>query len=267
MRLGRRHLLAAPLAALGSSAVVGRASGATVSSPLTGQPRIAVVIDDLGPDRKRSERASQLPGPLTLAWLPYAEALESQTAAARAAGHELLVHVPMEPFAADQDPGPGALRVGQGPDEIRRRLDCALDRFEGHVGINNHMGSRFTSHAAAMAPVIVALQERGLLFLDSRTAGGSVAGRLAREAGLAAADRDVFIDHDNDSAAILHQLGLVEAIARRRGHAVAIGHPRDHTLAALGPWLADLPARGFALARLSAIVRLADPPRSMVAGG
>jgi hypothetical protein len=134
------------------------------------RPRIVVVMDDLGLDRRRSERTMALPAPLTLSFLPYASDLPRQTDLARRAGHELLVHVPMEPFGHVADAGPNELDVALGRDEVLRRLRWDLGRFEGYVGINNHMGSRFTSDADALRPVIEELRARGLLFLDSRTA-------------------------------------------------------------------------------------------------
>lgn len=216
---------------------------------------VAIVVDDLGLDAASAERAIRLPGEVTLSWLPYGNDLLRLTAAARAHGHELLVHVPMEPLAGDQDPGPDALLAAQSAAEIRRRLARNLSRFSGFVGINNHMGSRFTSDATAMMPVVDELKERGLLFLDSRTTGSSIAAELTRLAQVPTAVRDVYIDHDPDRAAIRARLGETEAIARKRGYAVAIGHPRDTTFAELEPWLAALSGRGLMLAPLSAIVR------------
>jgi len=112
-----------------------------------GRPRIAVVIDDLGLDHARSARAIALPAPLTLAFLPYAMDLGSQTEAARKAGHELLVHVPMEPIGKSNDAGPSPLDVGMSAEAVLQRLRWDLSRFDGYVGIDNHMGSRFTADA------------------------------------------------------------------------------------------------------------------------
>lgn len=230
-----------------------RANAVRVSLP-QGRPLIAIVIDDLGMDRRRSAEAAALPGPLTLAWLPYAGNLEQQTAAAREHGHELLVHMPMEPLGGEY-PGPNALTTSLSADTVRHRLGQHLDRFPGHVGMNNHMGSRFTSNARAMAPVIDELRARGLMFLDSRTAGSSVAASMALEAGLPTAARDVFLDNGPFSSEVQSRLREVEEIARRRGHAVAIGHPYDVTLSTLRWWLPDVQRRGFALAPISAIAR------------
>jgi polysaccharide deacetylase 2 family uncharacterized protein YibQ len=219
-----------------------------------GRPAIAVVIDDMGVDRRRSARAAALPGPLTLAWLPYAHDLPRQAAAARAAGHELMVHLPMQPQGAE-DPGPGAMLVGLEAGELRRRVAAALGAFEGHVGLNNHMGSRFTEDRAGMAVVVDELRRRGLLFLDSRTTGRSVGMAAAADVGLPSAGRDVFIDHDPSPAAVRAALGKLEAVARRQGYAVGIGHPHDATIAALAEWLPGLRERGFALVPVSAVVR------------
>lgn len=227
---------------------------AVVSPETGGRPMVVVVIDDLGMDRKRTARAISLHGPLTLSFLPYADDLNKQTAAARAAGHELLMHVGMEPVSASVDPGPNALLTGLDSKEIHELLEWNLGRSEGYVGINNHMGSKFTADSSAMMVVMKMLKRRGLLFLDSRTTGRSVGANLARELGVPVAERNIFLDNVNETAAVDARLGELERLARRKGYAVAIGHPRDATLNALERWLQNLGDRGFALVPLSAVV-------------
>lgn len=219
------------------------------------RPRIAVVIDDLGLDRQRSARAIALPGPLTLSFLPYAMDLPHQTEAAHKAGHELLVHVPMEPLGKNLDAGPSPLDVGMGNDEVLQRLRWDLARFEGYVGINNHMGSRFTGDAEALQPVMRELHDRGLLFIDSRTVAHSAGGEVARKYAVPHAGRDVFLDDEISAPAIAVQLAELERVARRNGSAIAIGHPHDQTLDALTNWLRDLASKGFVLVPVSAIVK------------
>lgn len=228
------------------------------SAPADGRPAIAVVIDDMGVDRRRSARIVALPGPLTLAWLPYARDLPGQTAAARSAGHELMVHLPMEPLGG-ADPGPNAMLTGLAPDELNRRLADSLSAFDGFVGVNNHMGSRFTQDRDGMRLVLAELERRGLLFLDSRTSGKSVGYSLARDLKMPAAGRDVFLDHDMSPAAVRASLEKVEQVARRQGYAVAIGHPHDVTAAALAEWLPGLEAKGLVLVPISALVRPRPP--------
>ena len=215
---------------------------------------IAIVIDDLGLDRRNADRVVQLPGPLTLSFMTYAEDLPAQTRAAHAAGHELLVHVPMQPLDDDLSAGFNVLRPELPPGELVRRIDWALSRFDGYVGINNHMGSRFTADANGMALLFMELHRRGLLFLDSRTTPVTVGPAMAARYGVPFAGRNVFLDNETSADAVWAQLTKTEADARRAGMAVAIGHPHDGTIVALAQWLPTLRQRGFALVPISRIV-------------
>ena len=219
------------------------------------RPMIAVVIDDVGLDLPRSQRAMALPAPVTIALMAYAGEAHRQAAAARRAGHELIVHLPMEPEAGNGDPGPNALLRSLSDAEFERRLDWNLSQFAGYVGINNHMGSNLTSDPAALATVMTALKRRGLMFLDSRTTSDTKGLAVARAFGVPAVERDVFIDHDPSPIAVRTALVRTENLAQANGFAIAIGHPRDVTLDALEEWLPDLKARGFAVVPLTAIVR------------
>ena len=223
--------------------------------PVDGRPMIALVIDDMGLDRHRSAQIVALPGPLTISFMTYAAELPKQAAAARARGHELMVHVPMEPGSRTVDPGPEPLLVSLEADEIRRRLAHGLTAFDGYVGINNHMGSRFSAYAPGMRVVLEEIKRRGLLFLDSRTTQHPAGPAIARELGVPLAERNVFLDHDNDPRSVAKQIAEMEQFARRNGFVVAIGHPRDATIQALRAWLPRAAGKGFALVPLSTIVR------------
>ncbi len=222
------------------------------------RPLIALVIDDMGVDRAHSAQVIGLGGPLTLSFLAYAGDLDRQTAAAKAAGHELLLHLAMEPGNAKLDPGPNVLLGGLEPAELRRRLSWGLSRFRNYVGINNHMGSKFTADPQGMTVVMEELKRRGLLFLDSRTTSKTVGASLAARMGIPYAERNIFLDNVNDVKAVDARLSDLEKLAQRRGYAIAIGHPRKATLEALSRWLPDLDRRGFTLVPLTAVVRIGD---------
>lgn len=228
---------------------------AAPSDPTGERPKIAIVFDDLGIDQVRSRRTIDLPAPLTLALLPYGYNLRDMARAARANGHELMVHVPMAPVDLSVDPGPNALQKELGAAEILRRLDWDLSQFDGYIGINNHMGSRFTADREGMRLVIAELKRRGLVFMDSVTTRDTAGFQLAAEMGVPYAVRDVFLDHDIDPKSIRAQLRKVEATARQQGHAIAIGHPHDETLEVVSDWLMTAESRGFDLVPLSAIIR------------
>jgi polysaccharide deacetylase 2 family uncharacterized protein YibQ len=221
---------------------------------LNSRPLIAIVIDDVGIDRPRSKRAWELPGPMTMSFLPYARDLRDQAKAARAHGHELMLHLPMEPSGRN-DPGPNALLVSLSESDLKQRVTTALDSFDGYVGVNNHMGSRFTANRAGMEVALRQLKARGLLFLDSRTTPQSVGDQIAQELGVPSVARHVFLDDVDSLAAVRAKLAETEAMARRQGFAVAIGHPHEATIQALAEWLPTVAGKGFALAPLSAVLR------------
>ena len=222
-------------------------------------PMVAVIIDDLGIDQRRTRRVIDLPGPLTLSFISYGYNLDTLVASAREKRHEIMLHLPMEPLNPDIDPGPNALLVDLPAAERARRLEWALTRFSGYVGVNNHMGSRFTAWREGMEPVLQALRRRGMLYVDSITTQNTVGYRLARQAGVPHTTRDIFLDHDMRPAAIAAALARTEEIALKRGVAVAIGHPHDATVAELARWIPTLQARGIQLVPISAVIRAKNP--------
>jgi polysaccharide deacetylase 2 family uncharacterized protein YibQ len=220
------------------------------------RPVIALVLDDLGLNRSGTKAAIELEAPLTLAFMSYAERLSPLLDRARRRGHELMMHLPMEPLGAADDPGPNALMVSHAPWEIRDFLEWGLDRVPGIVGVNNHMGSRFTAEPTAMASVMEVLRERGLFYLDSRTTASDVGALSAAKVGVPFLSRDIFLDHGEfDSQTVLEQLERLEHIAHTRGHAIGIGHPHEATLAAIEFWQEGLAARGVVLVPVTEILR------------
>lgn len=219
-------------------------------------PYVAIVIDDMGLDRRNAARAIRMAGPLTLSFMSYAEDLTAQAAAARQAGHEVMLHLPMEPLnLKGNNPGPQALYVGLGDDEIRRRLTWHLDRFADYAGVNNHMGSRFTADPRGMGIVLAELQRRGLFWLDSLTGPQTAGLPLAAKRGLAATGRDLFLDDERDPGGVAAQLAILEQIARRNGDVIAIGHPHTATLEALERWTTQARQRGFSLVPATAVLQ------------
>jgi hypothetical protein len=120
---------------------------------------ISVVIDDVGLDHKRSARTLALPANVTLAFLPYAGNIQTQAAQAAAKGHELMVHLPMEPSRMSANPGPDYLGVAHTAEELEKRIARNLDAFSGYKGVNNHMGSAFTKHAPGLDVLMRALKK------------------------------------------------------------------------------------------------------------
>ncbi|HMI95551.1 MAG TPA: divergent polysaccharide deacetylase family protein [Micropepsaceae bacterium] len=230
-------------------------------TPEPALPAIAIVIDDCGVDALRTRTAMELPAAMTLAFLPYPAASSSLSRQAYMAGHEIIVHLPMEPRGAE-NPGPMPLTEGLSAAEIARRLEWALARVSDYDGANNHMGSRFTASREALFSVMRELSARKLFFLDSRTTADSQAEEVAREAGMLTGARDIFLDNDETAPAVERALARLEEQARAHGSVIAIGHPHAETLEALRIWAKDVEARGFRLVTLKTVLELrADEQR------
>jgi len=230
------------------------------ASPTSDLPKLVIVIDDLGLSRRASRDLESVQGPLTLAFLPYANGLPEQTRRLRQVGHELMVHMPMQPQGRT-NPGRNALLVNLDRVEFLRRLDWNLNRFEGFVGINNHMGSRLTADRRSMELVMAELKTRGLLFLDSLTTSESEAYSSARAYGVPTLKRDIFLDNERDVAKIRIQLYRAEALAKRLGHAIAIGHPYPETIEVLREWAPRAERRGVQLVSLAALMDIREKAR------
>ena len=207
--------------------------------------QIILIIDDLGLDRVRTQQIIDLPAPLTLAFLPYAPDVREQSTRAYHKGHEILVHVPMQPLNDTLDPGPSFLRVDHDAKTIHDTLSTMLDLVPKAVGINNHMGSLLTQDEQAMTQVMKTLSPRGLAFIDSRTNPHSVGRITSAQHGIPFASRDVFLDHEETTDFVLAALEKLEQIAHTNGQAIAIGHPKDVTIHTLRTWIPTLPAKNL----------------------
>lgn len=226
------------------------------SDPTDPRPKIAIVIVNLGLSDAATEAAIQrLPGAVTLAFSPYAGLkLEQWLDLARVAGHEVLLSVPMEPINyPDSNPGPHTLLTSLLPAQNLERLRWALSRFTGYVGVTNYMGSRFSTSADALRPVLQEIKNRGLLFLDNRSTPASVIGQVAAEINLPRAANDRFLDGQAARVAIDGKLAELELVARRKGYAVGIGFPFPVTIERVAAWAQTVEDRGMVLAPVSAV--------------
>ncbi len=223
------------------------------------RPRIAIVITGLGINTRTTQTAVQgLPGQVTLAFVPYADRLPRWVALARAAGHEVMLAVPMEPIDfPQQDPGPQALLMSLTPGDNLKRLEWALSRATGYIGITNFLGSAFTRSRKQMRALMHSLKARGLMFLDSYSAPASAASDLAGEIGVPWANNEVFIDDKTSVMAIDARLEKVEHIAREEGFAIAIGNGYPITIERVAKWASKIEQRGFVLVPISALANTA----------
>lgn len=200
-------------------------------------PRLVIIIDDLGESAKTAQRLSRLPVPVTFSILPFTTKAREVAGIARKNNRELFLHLPCEPEGYPRtNSGPGTLRLAMSPAELERTLVANLARLPEVDGVNNHMGSKLTQDKKAMRTVLAHLKGRGKFFVDSLTTPKSCVAAVSSSLGMRYYRRHIFLDNTAAEQAILLQLKKAEALARKNGVAVAIGHPYPATLAALEAW-------------------------------
>jgi len=238
---------------------LGRTSASPVPTPhragVGGGPKLALIIDDCGQWIDTERGFVALPIPLTLAVLPYVHYTATIAREASAAGKGVMLHLPMEPIS-EINPGPGEIKTSMSNAQITAQTQADLAQVPLAQGVNNHEGSKATSSRRVMDDVMGVLAEHpGLFFIDSRTIAASVAAEVASSDGVPSASRDVFLDDKANLAYTEGQLREAAAIAERTGSAIAIGHPRPTTLAAVTALYPELEAAGIRFVLVKSLTR------------
>lgn len=195
---------------------------------------IALIIDDIGYDKKMAMALHALEPNISfsvLPWSPFGRVISKMLADR---GAQIMLHLPMEPMEYPSvNPGPGALLTSMPPDVLIAQLKMNLEEVHGVSGVNNHMGSMFTTQANQMNQIFTILKKENLFFIDSRTAKNSQCRASARLLQLRFAERDVFLDNVQEVGYITGQFDQLKKIAKKHGTAIGIGHPYPATLEAL----------------------------------
>jgi len=225
------------------------------------RPRIAVVVFDLGQLKEGGEAAiAKLPPEVTLAFSPYAPKLDDWMKRSRAAGHEVLLGLPLDSRSFPQrDPGPLALLSAMSTAENLRRLEKLLSTAQGYTGLVAMDGQRFLTASQQVDTLFRALKQSGLLFVDNGLAGDATATRLAEALDLPYAKASIMISDSHFRTAIDIRLRKAEDDAQAKGRALVLIPPRPLAMDRVAAWVKDLPARGIALAPVSAIVQSKQP--------
>ena len=220
-------------------------------------PRIAIIIDDLGYQLEAGRRAIELPGPLAFAVLPGTPSGQRLARIAHEHGKEVLLHLPLE--AVDHKGGmePGAMMLDMSRATFRTTFANAIATVPFAVGVSSHRGSLLTRHPGHMGWLMAEIGSReDLFFIDSYTTHESVALQVAAEVGVIATKRDVFLDHEQTVDAVAREFRRLKKMARKRGTAVAIGHPFPETLEVLERELPKLRQEGFELVTISELIAM-----------
>lgn len=220
-----------------------------------GQGRLAFVIDDFGYSAEAINAFAAMPRPVTFAVIPYRQFSNEAASRALSAGHQVMLHLPMEPLTASEQSEATTVKVAMSDQEIRDTVTKAIGAVPGIVGVNNHQGSKATADRRVMRTVLGVLKTNDLFFVDSRTNGQSVAADTARQLGVRTGSNEVFLDNHNDVDYVKGQLRTAIRLAIQHGNAIVIGHARLTTATALREMIPDIEAAGVNIVFASQLVK------------
>jgi len=220
------------------------------------RPRVAIIVGGLGIGEAITQSAiDKLPAAITLSFTPYGSALQSSVSAARAAGHEVLLELPMEPFDyPSNDPGPNTLLTGAGAVDNPAHLQWLMSRISGYAGVKNMQGAKFLSLAEDLRPIVEQVKRRGLFLLDDGAADRSVGPEIAATAQAPFARADDILDRIPSREGVALALKNLETAAKTRGAAIGVATANPMTIDRISAWAAELEQKGIALAPVTAII-------------
>ena len=223
--------------------------------------RVAIVIGGLAVSQTGTQEAiAKLPAEVTLAFASGGNSIGRWMQAARQAGHEVVMQLPLEPFDyPNVNPGRNTLTVSASGEENIDHLRWVLGRTTNYTGVMNYMGARFSADPKAMAPVMAELGKRGLLYLDDGSSARTAAPGLAEKNGVPFAAGDTVIDGVQDRGEILKKLDQLEATARAKGFAIGTGSAFGTTVDAVSAWVNEAKKRGIEIVPVSALAT--DPEK------
>jgi len=230
-------------------------------------PRVAVIIDDLGYALDAGERAINLPGPVACAILPGTPRAIRLAEKAHASGKEVLLHLPLQAEKDFEPAGSGSLYLDMSHAEFVRTFLEDIEAVPHVTGVNSHRGSLLTRHPGHMSWLMEEIRSHGdLFFVDSYTTAASIALQLARESGVPAARRDVFLDPDQSPETVVREFARLKKLAQQNGFALGIGHPYPGTLAFLEEELPKLRNQGFELISIREFIAVTNESQNNITG-
>ncbi|AIZ79163.1 divergent polysaccharide deacetylase family protein [Actinobacillus equuli] len=202
--------------------------------------KLAIVIDDIGYRMKEDNAIYALPKEVSVAIIPVAPYATARAKKAYEQKRDVLIHLPMQPQNKQQPIESGALMIGTSEAKVSQLIQAARNQVPYAIGLNNHMGSGATADRTTMSHLMKVMAQQQLFFLDSKT-GPSVAAKVAKEFGVKALERNLFLDDSDLLSDVQRQFDTAIEYARKHGSAILIGHPRKNSVAVLEQGIANLP--------------------------
>lgn len=219
-------------------------------------PIIAVIIGGMGLNRAVTEEAiDTLPPEVSLSFAPYSRDLQTWVDRARAAGHEVLIEMPMEPYDyPNNDPGPHTLLADASETENARRLAWVMSQTTGYFAVMNYLGARFSTAGSPFESTLRRIEDRGVAFIHDGNGRRAAIETAGHNAGARFTIADRILDEDPSPRSIDDRLLTLEALALQNGASLGAGFAYPATVEQVADWARSLETRGYVLAPASAVL-------------
>ncbi len=208
-------------------------NGTSVNTKNFEKPKVTIIIDDIGNSFEEAKKIWSINKNITLSILPFLKYSKKISIYAQKNNLPVMLHFPMEPYNYNGKPENYFLLTNMSDEEINITTKKVLNSIPYYQGINNHMGSKFTSNKKCMDKFFDIIKKKNIFFIDSKTSSNSIAGKISIEKGILTGIRDIFIDNILDEKYILSQLEKVYELAIKNKYVIAIGHPHSESISAL----------------------------------
>lgn len=221
----------------------------------TGSGQMAIIIDDFGYSAEPINAYVAIQRPLTFAVIPYRQFSNEAASRALSSGHQVILHLPLEPISAAEQSEPTTITTAMSDQDIQQTVTKAIQSVPGIIGVNNHQGSKATADKRVMRNVLSVIKSQNLYFVDSRTSSQSVAFDTSHQMGIRTGENELFLDNSNDVAYIKGRLRTAMQMAFQHGSVTVIGHARMNTATAIREMIPEMEAAGIKLVFESQIGR------------
>ena len=257
----------------------GRTSLITYARPFNDRnslSEISIIVNNLGTSESLAEAAIKLRPEISLAFSPYAERMEELVVAARKAGHEVFLELPMEPdnFPV-RDPGPFALRTASTLAENISQLEWVLSRAQGYTGLINFQGEAMLQDKVFVSTIMPIILQRGLMFVEKTEGSREIIPRdtinpivqeVLEEEGHYYTHIDISITINDDEISLTEKLERALEISRQTGRVTIAVNPFPLFLMKIALWASELPEDEFVLTPLSSKAQIHEAQRLGMAG-
>ncbi|MDC0864982.1 divergent polysaccharide deacetylase family protein [Rickettsiaceae bacterium] len=213
------------------------------------KPKIAIIVTNLGINRKSTESAMTLPIECGFGFLPYTNNLKPLLHKAKAEGYEIYLYLPL---ASDNIPNKKkkySLSSNLSNTENLSRLDAILNSQSNYDGVYSSYKEIFTSNTKSLDMLHEALDTRNLsLVFGKGTAKNTINSKKTNSNII---NPDLIIDTKQDEEFITAQLENLVEIAKKNGTALGYANGFPITIETIKKWYKMLTKHGVELVPIS----------------